>query len=95
MATTKFLFALELSEDGLWHEVYTNIKSLYNGIVKTGYNCTIIEGYENEKLYEVPFTYNNLVKEVRKNQERNRVCSCTVSNGHSQITVSELVMKSK
>jgi hypothetical protein len=63
-----------MSHDGLAKEVYTNMKALYNGIIKTGYNPTTVTIMEISKegrtFTDVAFNYKNLCKAL-KNSSRN------------------------
>jgi hypothetical protein len=64
------IYSIHLSEDGLYTDVYTNIKALYNGIAKLGYtplSVTLIE--ETSPIYtlkDIPYNYANLTKVLRQ-----------------------------
>ena len=64
------IYTIHLSEDGLYTDVYTNIKALYNGIAKLGYtplSVTFIE--ETSPIYtfkDVAYNYANLTKVLRQ-----------------------------
>ena len=63
------IYSIQMSEDGLNRQVYTNIKALYNGILATDYTpivVTMVE--ETSPMYtytDIKFTYANLVKVLR------------------------------
>lgn len=64
------IYSIHLSEDGLYTDVYTNIKAMYNGIAKLGYtplSVTFIE--ETSPIYtfkDVAYNYANLTKVLRQ-----------------------------
>jgi len=64
------IYSINLSEDGLYTYVYTNIKAMYNGIAKLGYtplSVTLIE--ETSPIYtfkDIPYNYANLTKVLRQ-----------------------------
>jgi hypothetical protein len=64
------IYSINLSEDGLHTDVYTNIKAMYNGIAKLGYtplSVTLIE--ETSPIYtfkDIPYNYANLTKVLRQ-----------------------------
>jgi hypothetical protein len=67
------IYSLLLSEDGLNHDVYTNVKAMFNGIEKLGdgYMPTIISMYDRKAnegkgaRLELKYSYANLVKAIR------------------------------
>jgi hypothetical protein len=68
----KTIYAIYLSEDGLWYEAYSNKKALWNAIETglQGYeHCRVIETFtrKNGLLVPIdrPFTYPNLVKALK------------------------------
>ena len=63
------IYSINLSEDGLCTNVYTNIKAMYNDIAKLGYtplSVTLIE--ETSPIYtfkDIAYNYANLTKVLR------------------------------
>lgn len=89
----KSIYVAQLSEDGLDKQVYSNIKSLYNGVLETGYKCETIR-YINDS---VKFNYSNLVKMVKKSQNDGRYYANVYIENESEygtIHINELPIKS-
>ena len=60
----KTIYTIYLSEDGLWHEAFSNKKALYDFInnIHMGYKeCRSIGLYKQD----LPFNYNNLLKALK------------------------------
>jgi len=89
----KTIFVVQLSEDGLDRQVYSNVKSLYNGILDTGYNCETVRYVNNS----IKFSYANLVKMIKLSKNEGKYYATVYvenSNDYGTITVSELPIKS-
>jgi len=63
------IYSIYMSEDGINRQVYTNVKALYNGLLKTGYTpivVTMVEESSPVNIYtDLNFTYANLCKVLR------------------------------
>jgi len=89
----KAIFVVELSEDGLDRQVYSNVKSLYNGLLDTGYTCETIR-YINDS---VKFSYINLVKMIKLSRNEGKYYAKVYienSIGYGTLTATELPIKS-
>lgn len=89
----KTIFVVQLSEDGLDMQVYSNVKSLYNGMLDTGYSCETIR-YINDS---VKFSYANLVKMIKLSRNNDKYYANVYienSNGYGTLTATELPIKS-
>ena len=71
----KFVYAINMSEDGIHTKVFSNIKALFNGITEIGYKPLTVNTHKTEKIV---YNYNNLVKLIRSSQEKNRVYLCYI-----------------
>lgn len=86
----KAIFVVELSEDGLDRQVYSNVKSLYNGLLDTGYTCETIND-------SVKFSYANLVKMIKLSRNEGKYYAKVYienSRGYGTLTATELPIKS-
>jgi hypothetical protein len=89
----KTIFVIELSEDGLDRQVYSNVKSLFNGVLDTGYTCEGIRYVNNS----VKFSYANLVKMIKLSRNNDKYYASVYienSNGYGTIHITELPIKS-
>lgn len=90
----KAIYVIELSEDGLDINAYSNIKALYNGLTETNYKTETVD-YLGEI---VKFSYANLVKMLRKSgQDGKYYEKVYVGNksGYATITITQLPIKTK
>ena len=91
----KKAYLIRMSEDGNDQYVYTNIKALFNGINKTGYTINYISLCdENHKLYDIKFTYANLVSEIKKGSIYGlSLHSETNGMGYGSITIEQVIIR--
>lgn len=95
----KKIYAIYLSEDGLFYQAYSNKKALFNAIINGLQNyehCRTIETYVRKngdfKCVDKTFTYANLVKDLNVSD------SCILSDGkggYGTIRIETLELVSK
>ena len=85
------IYSLLLSEDGLNHDVYTNVKAMFNGIEELGdgYMPTIISVHDRKAnegkgaWLKLKYSYANLVKAIRiSTTEGKYYASLTLENDY-------------
>lgn len=68
------IYSIQTSGDGLFNEVATNVKTLFQLIEKTTYKPINIEYYDriNNQTKSVKFNYNNLNKTIKESSNKNQ-----------------------
>jgi len=73
------IYSLRLSEDGTHQEVYTNIKAMFSGIQRTGYEpetLTLVDYDEHDlnkySFQDIKYSYANLAKAIKHSSKNGR-----------------------
>lgn len=93
----KTIYTVIASESGLMTECFTNIKSLFNFLERELYvgEGTMSQMDEKYKVTEVKYSYSNLVKVIRHNQDLNRFTVAVVETEGESFEINHLNINSK